>query len=123
MNEDFVLPAIASPSSYMTKGLFDNELAKYEEEDLLSDVDSQPIAPEHAGDEEQEYFLLRYDPIKRGYWASCGDGRKIHAKQVEWSDKSVFMCKSCLFAALRKIIAKDAVARDSKRNKKVSAIF
>ena len=52
MNEDFVLPAIASLSSYMRKGLFDNELAKYEEEDLLSDVDSQPDAPEHAGDEE-----------------------------------------------------------------------
>ena len=63
MNEDFVLPAIASPSSYMRKGLFDDELAKHEEEDLLSDVDSQPDAPEHAGDEEQEYFLLRYDPI------------------------------------------------------------
>ena len=106
----------------MTRSLFDDESAKLNEGDLLSDEDPQPEEPAPAGVEKLEYFLLRYDPIKRGYWASCGDGRKIHAKQVEWSDKSVFMCKSCLFAALRKIIAKDAVARDSKRNKKVSAI-
>ena len=106
----------------MTRNLFDDESAKLDEGDLLSDEDPQPEEPAPAGVEKLEYFLLRCDPAKRGYWAFCGDGSEFHAKQVERPDKGVFMCRSCLFAVLRKIIDNFRQGISPKLNKKVSAI-
>ena len=107
----------------MTRSLFDDESAKLDEGDLLSDEDPQPEEPAPAGVEKLEYFLLRCDPAKRGYWAFCGDGSEQPVCDDQRPDKGVFMCRSCLFAVLRKIIDKFRQGTSPKRNKKVSAIL